>query len=64
VAQAFSTLQKENLSVPFPSWFYRIWRATHPSIGERIEFANSYRPWISGDPEVYAGKYNSSQMSK
>jgi Zn-dependent protease with chaperone function len=64
VAQAFSTLQKENLSVPFPSWFYRIWRATHPSIGERIEFANFYRPWISGDPEVYAGKYNSSQMSK
>jgi Zn-dependent protease with chaperone function len=64
VAQAFSTLQKENLSVPFPSWFYRIWRATHPSIGERIEFANSYRPWISGDPEVYAGKYNSTQMSK
>ena len=64
VAQAFSTLQKENLSVPFPGWFYRIWRATHPSIGERIEFANSYRPWISGDTEVYGGKYDSSQMSK
>lgn len=44
-AMAFSKLQKENLSVPRPSAFYRIFRSTHPSIGERIDFCNEYRPW-------------------
>ncbi len=53
VARAFATLQHENLSVPYPNWFYRTWRATHPSIGERIEFANGYRPWESGDKGRY-----------
>jgi len=46
VARAFATLQHENLSVPYPNWLYRTWRATHPSIGERIEFANRYRPCL------------------
>ncbi len=50
VARAFATLQHENLSVPYPNWLYRTWRATHPSIGERIEFANRYRPWSQGEP--------------
>jgi Zn-dependent protease with chaperone function len=52
-SRAFITLQKENLSVPFPGWLYRTWRATHPSIGQRIEFANSYRPWLEGKPGKY-----------
>lgn len=50
VARAFATLQHENLSVPYPNWLYRTWRATHPGIGERIEFANRYRPWSQGEP--------------
>lgn len=53
VARAFATLQHENLSVPFPNWFYRTWRATHPSIGERIGFANGYRPWADGGKGRY-----------
>lgn len=53
VARAFATLQHENLSVPHPNWFYRTWRATHPSIGERIEFANGYRPWATGEKGRY-----------
>lgn len=52
-ARAFVVLQKENLSVPFPGWFYRTWRATHPSIGERIRFANEYRPWLNDHPGQY-----------
>lgn len=52
-SKAFLTLQKENLSVPFPGWFYRTWRATHPPIGERIKFANEYRPWLEGKPGRY-----------
>lgn len=53
VARAFAALQHENLSVPYPNWFYRTWRATHPSIGERIEFANGYRPWAEGGKGRY-----------
>ncbi len=37
-------LLTENLSNPRPGLFYKIFRASHPSPGERIDFANSYRP--------------------
>jgi Zn-dependent protease with chaperone function len=43
-AMAFVKLQQENLSNPRPGWIYRTFRATHPSIGERIDFFNSYHP--------------------
>jgi Zn-dependent protease with chaperone function len=38
-----------------PDWdrFFLIFRATHPSDGDRIRFANSYRPWDEGKPLVY-----------
>ena len=45
---AFAGVQRVNLINPRPSWFYRTWRATHPSIGERIDFCNSYHPWDVG----------------
>jgi STE24 endopeptidase len=34
-------------------WFYRVWRANHPSQADRVRLANSYRPWSSGAPPVY-----------
>jgi Zn-dependent protease with chaperone function len=43
-AMAFVKLQSENLSNPRPGLVYKIFRATHPSIGERIDFCNTYRP--------------------
>jgi Zn-dependent protease with chaperone function len=43
-AMAFVKLQEENLSNPRPGHIYKIFRATHPSIGERIDFCNSFRP--------------------
>ena len=43
-ATAFIKLQQENLSNPRPGLIYKIFRASHPSIGERIDFCNSYRP--------------------
>jgi STE24 endopeptidase len=53
-ARAFADFQRENLSVPRPSLVYKIWRSTHPSIAERIEFCNTYKPWVepptSGPP--------------
>jgi Zn-dependent protease with chaperone function len=38
-----------------PDWdtFFLIFRATHPSDGDRIRFANAYRPWAEGKPLVY-----------
>ncbi len=52
-ALAFAKLQRENLSNPRPGWFYRTWRATHPSIAERIDFCNTYHPWAEGRPLRY-----------
>jgi STE24 endopeptidase len=33
--------------------FFRLFRQTHPSLGERIRFANTYRPWANGGPLRY-----------
>ncbi|WP_165250698.1 M48 family metallopeptidase [Paludisphaera soli] len=43
-ASAFVKLQTQNLSNPRPGWVYRIFRASHPSIGERVDFCNTHRP--------------------
>lgn len=53
-ATAFVKLQQENLGVPRPALIYKIWRASHPSVAERIEFCNEYRPWEEGKPGKYA----------
>jgi Zn-dependent protease with chaperone function len=45
---AFAKLQTENLGNPRPGWVYRVFRASHPSIGDRIEFCNSYHPGPGG----------------
>lgn len=52
-ATSFVKLQHANLGVPRPGWFYQIWRASHPSLGERIDFCNTYRPWRTGEPLKY-----------
>jgi Zn-dependent protease with chaperone function len=44
-AMADVKMQAENLGNPRPGLFYKIFRASHPSIGERIDFANAYHPW-------------------
>jgi STE24 endopeptidase len=49
-ATAFVALQQENLAVPRPGWLYKLFRASHPPIGERVDFINSYRPWEQGHP--------------
>ena len=53
-ATAFAKLQQDNLVVPRPSRLYVLWRAGHPTLGERIDFCNDYRPWETGEREVYA----------
>jgi STE24 endopeptidase len=43
---SFVKLQTENLSNPRPGWVYKFFRSSHPSISERIDFCNSYHPWV------------------
>jgi Zn-dependent protease with chaperone function len=53
-ATAFVKLQEENLSVPRRGLLYKLWRASHPLLGERIDFCNAYHPWTTGE----AGRYD------
>ncbi len=43
-ATAFVALQRQNLAIPRPGLLYKIFRASHPPIGERVDFINNYRP--------------------
>jgi STE24 endopeptidase len=52
-ALSFVRLQQDNLANPRPHWLVRLFRASHPTLAERIEFANSYRPWETGQPLTY-----------
>ena len=58
-AMAFVKLQEENLAVPRPGAIYKLWRASHPLIGERIDFCNDYRPWEKGEPLKYGNRFKS-----
>jgi STE24 endopeptidase len=52
-ATAFVKLQAENLGNPRPGFLYKLWRSSHPPLGERIDFCNAYRPWETGAPREY-----------
>ena len=56
-ALAFVKLQESNLAHPRPGPLYVWWRATHPPLGERIDFANAYRPWERGEPLRYGDRF-------
>lgn len=56
-AEAFARLQGENLSVPYHGTLYKLWHDDHPPIGERIDFINGYRPWATGQPLKYEGRF-------
>ena len=52
-ARAFVKLQYTNLGNPRPGLLYKLWRSSHPTLAERIEFCNEYRPWETGKTLVY-----------
>ena len=52
-ATAFVKLQQENLGNPRPGALYKLWRASHPTLGDRIDFCNDYRPWETGGSMRY-----------
>jgi STE24 endopeptidase len=50
---AFTKFVQHDLSYPTPGLLYKLWRSSHPPLGERIEFCNSYHPWTEGKPGEY-----------
>jgi STE24 endopeptidase len=60
-ALSFVKLQEENLSNPRPGLFYKLFRATHPSIGDRIDFCNAYHPWRPNTSAVLPNDHQASQ---
>ena len=52
-ATAFVKLQTENLGVPRIGTLCKLWRSSHPTLEECIDFCNSYRPWEKKEPLVY-----------
>jgi Zn-dependent protease with chaperone function len=56
-ARAFVKFQEQNLGVPWHTRLEKLWLATHPSVGERIEFCNRYHPWTEGQPLVFGGLF-------
>ena len=58
LASSFVKLQEENLAVPRPGWLYKYWRSGHPTLGDRIDFCNNYRPWKKGNSLKYESFFN------
>ncbi|MFL5402178.1 MAG: M48 family metallopeptidase, partial [Gemmatimonadales bacterium] len=56
-ATTFVRLQETNLSVPRPGPVYTFLRASHPSLAERVDFANRYRPWETGGALRYGSLF-------
>jgi Zn-dependent protease with chaperone function len=54
---AFVKLQEDALGNPWPGTLFKLWRASHPPLGERIEFSNDYHPWREGAPLRYADRF-------
>ena len=61
MASALVLLQHENLVHPDPGPLYKLWRAWHPVLADRIPFANNYRPWATGQSLKYGGLFRSIQ---
>jgi len=54
---AFVKLQQDALVVPRPGLLYKLWRESHPPLGERIDFTNDYHPWREGQPLAYGDHF-------
>lgn len=55
-AKLFADAVHEHMANPRPGIIYKIWRSHHPSLGDRVDFCNSYCPWEKGQSLKY-GQY-------
>ena len=49
-ARAFVKFAEDSKVLPDPSAFIRFWRYSHPPLGERIVYCETYKPWEKGEP--------------
>ena len=63
-ATGFLKLMGSNLGYPYPGTFFTLFRGTHPSIGARIEFFNTYHPWCEGEPSHYQNYFKNETQTK
>ena len=64
---AATALVKDTQLAPIasnPDWFATVFRENHPSIADRIEFANTYHPWLEGKPLVYGDDFTKSSPAQ
>jgi STE24 endopeptidase len=61
MASALLFLQQENLVNPDPGPLYRLWRAWHPVLADRIRFANNYRPWETREALEYGALFHQAE---
>ena len=54
---AFVKLQEDALANPRPGLMFKLWRESHPPLGERIDFTNEYHPWRDGRPLAYGDRF-------
>ena len=54
---AFARMQVDDLVNPRPNPILHWLRGNHPTLAERIEFTNRYRPWEQGQPLKYGGEF-------
>jgi len=54
---AFVKLQEDALGNPWPGPLYKLLRANHPPLGERIQFSNDYHPWREAAPLRYGDRF-------
>jgi STE24 endopeptidase len=47
-AQSFQVMGEIGLDEPNPNHFIEFWLYTHPSTADRLAFANTYDPWVTG----------------
>ena len=60
-ARSFVRLQEDNLAVPRTGPLFRLWRASHPDLADRIEFANRYSPWLRGQSLRYGDRFRAAE---
>jgi len=52
-AHAFQILGELSLDYPYPSKLVVFWFYSHPTIADRVRFANEYDPWSKGESPRY-----------
>lgn len=52
-ASSMVKLHYNSLILPEPGIIYKLWNYSHPAFKERVEFANSYKPWEKNRPLKY-----------